>query len=117
MFTMTSHVPGHITVDVNVTDAGRGVFCVASLYWLFDLDNELDCYYIELIDDVKGVTFRDLDNTRKYVVDLFIRDNSYNSRVVRVVRVTHILMAWVSSLARGRTERRPPGTTWGSICI
>jgi hypothetical protein len=37
LFTTTSHVPGHITVDVNVTDdSGGGVFCSASLYWLFD---------------------------------------------------------------------------------
>ena len=56
MFTTTSHVPGHITVDVNVADDSRGgVFGSPSLYWIFDLDNELDYYYIELID---GVSFR-----------------------------------------------------------
>ena len=60
------------------------MFCSASLYWLFDLDNELDYYYIELIDDVGSVTFRDLDPERTYVIDLYIRDNSYNSRVVRL---------------------------------
>jgi hypothetical protein len=33
LFTTTSHVPGHITVDVNVTDdSGGAVFCSASLY-------------------------------------------------------------------------------------
>ncbi len=53
MFTTTSHAPGRITVDVIVTDdSGGAVLCSASLYWLFDLDNELDYYYIELIDDV-----------------------------------------------------------------
>ena len=85
MFTTTSHVPGHITVDVNVTDdSGGGVFCSASLYWLFDLDNELDYYFIELIDGVGSVTFRDLDPERTYAVDLFIRDDSNNSRRVRL---------------------------------
>jgi hypothetical protein len=87
LFTTTSHVPGHITVDVNVTDysGGGGVFCSASLYyWLFDLDNELDYYYIELIDDVGSVKFRYLDPERTYVIDLFIKDNSHNSRVVRL---------------------------------
>jgi hypothetical protein len=72
-------------VDVNVADdSGGGVFCSASLYWLFDLDNELDYYYIELIDDVGSVTFRDLDPERTYVIDLFVSDSSYNSRVVRL---------------------------------
>jgi hypothetical protein len=78
-------VPGHITVDANLTDdSGGGVFASVSIYWLFDLDNELDYYYIELINDVGSVTFRDLDPERTYVVDLFIRDESYNSRVVRL---------------------------------
>jgi hypothetical protein len=78
-FTTTSHVPGHITVDVNVTDdSGAGVYCSASLYWLFDLGNELDYYYIELIDGVGSVTFRDLDPERTYVVELFVRDSSWN---------------------------------------
>ncbi len=43
LFTMTSHVPGHITGDVNVTDdSGGDVFCSTSLYCFFDLDTELD---------------------------------------------------------------------------
>ena len=60
------------------------MFAFVSLYWLFDLDNELDYYYIELINVVGSVTFRDLDPERTYVVDLFIRNNSYNSRIVRI---------------------------------
>ena len=85
VFTTTSHVPGHITGDVNLTDdSGGGVFASVSLYWLFDLDNELDYYNIELIDDVGSVTFRDLDPERTYVVDLFTRDDSNNSRRVRL---------------------------------
>ena len=60
LFNTTSNVLGRITVDVNVIDdSGGGVFCSASLYWLFDLDNELDYCYIELVDDVGSVTFRD----------------------------------------------------------
>ncbi len=31
-----------------------------------------------------SVTFRDLDPERMYVIDLFIRDDSYNLRVVRL---------------------------------
>ena len=85
LFTTTSHVPGHITVDVNLTDdSGGGVIAYVSLYWLFDLDNELEYYYIELIDGVGSVTFRDLDPERTYVIDLFISDGSYNSWVVRL---------------------------------
>ena len=85
LFTTASHAPGHITVDVNVTDdSGGGVFYSVSVYWLFDLDTELDYYFIELINDVGLVTFRDLDPERTYVVDLLIRDNSYNSRAVRL---------------------------------
>jgi len=84
LFTTTSHVPSHITADVNVTDVGGGALCSVSLYWLFDFDNELDYYYIELIDDVGIVTFRDVDPERTYAIDLFIRGNSYNSRVVRL---------------------------------
>jgi len=85
LFTTKSHVPGYITVDVNLTaDSGGWVFAFVSLYWLFDLDNELDYYYIELINVVGSVTFRDLDPERTYVVDLFIRNNSYNSRIVRI---------------------------------
>ena len=60
------------------------MFASVSLYWLFDLDNELDYYYIELIDGVGSVTFRDLDPERTYVVDLFIRDDSNYSRRVRL---------------------------------
>ncbi len=64
LFTTTLHVPSHITIDVNVTDAGGGVFCSVSIYWIFDLDNELYYYYIELIENVGSVTFRDLDPQR-----------------------------------------------------
>jgi hypothetical protein len=78
-------VPGHITVDVILTEDSRdGVFASVSLYWLFDIDNELDYYYIELIADVGSVTFRGLDPERTYVVDLFVKDDSNNSRVVRL---------------------------------
>ncbi len=85
MFTTTSHVPVHVTVDVNVVtdDLGGHVFCSASLYWIFDLDTELDYYFRELTNGVGSVTFTDLDPERTYMVDLFVRDSSYNSMVVR----------------------------------
>ena len=85
LFTTTSHTPGHITVDVNVTDnSGGDVFCSTSLYWIFDLDTELDYYYIELIDNVGSVTFTDLDPQKTYIIDLLVRDNAYNARIVRL---------------------------------
>ena len=58
-------------------------FCSASLYWIFDLDNALDYYYVELTDGVGNVTFTDMDPERTYIVELFVIDNLYNSRVVR----------------------------------
>jgi len=79
MFTTTSHVPGHIAVDVNITDdSGEVPFASVSLYWIFDLSNELYYYYIELIDGVGSVTFTDLDPERTYIVELFVRDSSWN---------------------------------------
>ena len=85
LFTTTSHVPGHITVDVTLSDDSEGgLFASVSLYWLFDLETQLDFYFIELINNVGSVAFRDLDLERTYIVDLFIRENSDNLRVVRL---------------------------------
>ena len=79
MFTTTSHVSGHIAVDVNVTDdSGGGIFCSASIYWIFDLSNKLDSYSSQLTDGVGSVTFTDLDPERTYIVELFVRDSSWN---------------------------------------
>ncbi len=85
MFTTTSHTRGHITVDVNATDNSGGyTFCSASLYWIFDLDTELDYYFIELIDGVGSVTFcANLDLERTYIVELLVHDNAWNSRIER----------------------------------
>ena len=50
-FQVYSPTPGHIKVDVNVTDdSGGSVVCIAYLYWVFDLGDELDSYSIELAD-------------------------------------------------------------------
>jgi hypothetical protein len=85
LFTTTSHVAGQITLDVNVTDnSGGDIFCSASLYWIFDLDNELDYYYVELVDGVGSVTFfANLDPERTYIVELLVRDNAWNTRIER----------------------------------
>ncbi len=84
MFTTTSHVAGQITLDVNVTDNSCGeIFCSTSLYWIFDEDNELDYYYMELVNRVGCVTFTDLDPGRTYIVELLVRDNAWNSRIER----------------------------------
>ncbi len=61
MFTRTSHVVGQTTVDVDVNDSSGGdIFCSTSLYWIFDEDNELDYYYVELVNGVGSVTFADI---------------------------------------------------------
>ncbi len=74
LFTTTSHVAGQITLDVNVTyNSGGDIFCFASLYWICDLDTELDYYFIELIDCVGSVTFfANLDPERTYIVELLV---------------------------------------------
>ncbi len=84
IFQVYSPTPSHLKVDVNVSDnSGGDVFCSASLYWIFDLDTELDYYYVELTDGVGSVTFADLDPERTYIVDLLVRDSSWNSRYDR----------------------------------
>ncbi len=85
LFTTTSHVAGQITLDVNVTDnLGGDIFCSASLYWIFDLDNELDYYYVELIDGVGSVTFfANLDSERTHILELLVRDNAWNTQIER----------------------------------
>jgi len=72
---------GQLKVDVNVTDdSGGSVVCIAYIYWIFDLGNELDSYSVELIDGVGSVTFTGLDETRTYIVELYVRDSSLNAR-------------------------------------
>ncbi len=84
LFTTTSHVTGQITLDVDVIDnPGGDIFCFAPLYCIFDEDNELDYYYVELVNGVGNVTFTDLDPERTYIVELLVRDNAWNSRIER----------------------------------
>jgi hypothetical protein len=81
-FIVTSLVSGQLKVDVDVTDdSGGAIFCSASLYWIFTPDIQLDCYYVELIDGAGSVTFTDLDPERTYIVELHVRDPSWNLRV------------------------------------
>jgi hypothetical protein len=80
-FQVYSPTPGQLKVDVNVTDdTGGSVVCIAYLYWIFDLGDELDSYTIELTDGLGSVTFRELDPERTYVVELYVRDSSWNAR-------------------------------------
>ena len=53
---------------------------IAYLYLIFDLNNELDSYWVELADGAGSVTFTDLDPKRTYIVKLIVRDSSWNSR-------------------------------------
>jgi hypothetical protein len=80
-FTTISHVPRHITV-VNVAasdDSGGNVVTIAYLYWIFNTNTELDSYWIELTNRVGSVSFTELDQERTYIVELFVRDSSWNS--------------------------------------
>ena len=68
---------GHLKVDVNVSDnSGGSVACIAYLYWAFDLNDELDSYWVELTDGTGNVTFADLDPERTYIVELYVRDSA-----------------------------------------
>jgi len=80
-FQVYSSTSEHLKVDVNVSDDSGGSFvCIAYLYWIYDLNNELDSYSIELVDGSGSVTFTDQDPTRTYIVELYVRDSSWNSR-------------------------------------
>ena len=62
-------------------DSGGSVFCIAYLYWTFDLNTELELYWVELTDGAGSVTFTDLDPKRMYIViELNVRDSWWNSR-------------------------------------
>ena len=51
------------------------------MYWVFTPDIELNYYYTELsIDGAGSVTFTDLDPERTYLVELLVRDPSWNSK-------------------------------------
>jgi len=76
-----SPTSGHLKVDVNaIEDLGGSVVCIAYLYWIFDTNTKLDSYWVELTDGAGSVTFTDLDPERTYIVELFVRDSSWNSR-------------------------------------
>ena len=41
---------------------------------------EIDYYFIEIVDGVGSVTFTNLDPERTYIVELLVRDPSWNSK-------------------------------------
>ena len=80
-FKVYNPTSGQLKVDVNVSDdSGDRVVCIAYLYWIFDTNNELDSYMVELINGAGSITFTDLDPERTYIVNLFVRDSSWNAR-------------------------------------
>ena len=80
-FQVYNPTAGHLKVDVNVSDNSRGsVVCTAYIYWIFDLNTELDSYSIELTDGAGSVTFTDLDPERTYIVELYVRDSAWKAR-------------------------------------
>jgi len=80
-FQVYSPTYGHLKVDINVSDdLGGSVVCIPYLYWIFDLNNELVSYSIELVDGSGSVVFIDLDPKRTCIVELYFQDTSWNSR-------------------------------------
>jgi hypothetical protein len=61
-------------------DSESSIVCIAYLYWIFDTNTELDSYWVKLTDGAGSVTFTDLDPVRTYIVELFVRDSSWNLR-------------------------------------
>jgi hypothetical protein len=81
LFTTKSTVSTRLRVDVHVDSYVNS--CSVSLYWIFDLDNIIQYFQVDLIDNVGMVEFWNLDPTRTYVVDLYAEDKASNSKRVR----------------------------------
>jgi hypothetical protein len=82
LFTTKSTISGRIRVDVAVDSFVN--FCSCSIYWIFDPDNMLQYYQVDLIDGVGMVEFSNLDPTRTYEVDLYARDKTSTTRRFRL---------------------------------
>ncbi len=77
LFTTTSHTRYTITVDVDITDnSGGGVYAGCSIYWLLDLDTEIQWFEVDLIDSVGIVEYWNLDDEKTYVIELYARDGA-----------------------------------------
>jgi hypothetical protein len=74
LFTTKSTVSTRLRVDVHVDS--YVTFCSVSLYWIFDLDNMLQYFQVDLIDIVGMVEFWNLDPTRTCVVNLYAEDKA-----------------------------------------
>ena len=59
LFTTTSTVHTHITVDVHVDSYVN--FCFVYLYWIMDLDTIIESFRVDLINNVGMVEFWNLD--------------------------------------------------------
>ena len=71
MFTTTSLTRYTITVDVNITDnSGGGIYAGCSIYWLLDLDTEIQWFEVDILDGVGMVEFWNLDDEKTYVIEL-----------------------------------------------
>jgi len=81
LFTTTSTVQTHITVDVHVDRYVN--FCYVYLYWIMDLDTILQYFQVDLINNVGMVEFWNLYPQRTYIVELYVEDKSKTSKVAR----------------------------------
>ncbi len=68
LFTTKSTVSTRLRVDVHVDSYVN--FCSVPLYWIFDLDDMIQYFQVDWIDNVGMVEFWNLDPTRTYVVEL-----------------------------------------------
>jgi len=72
LFTMTSKVRNRITVDVYV--GGNIELCSLSLYLNFDMDNRLQYYRVDFVENVGMVEFDGLGPERTYIIEMYIED-------------------------------------------
>ncbi len=71
LFTKTSHTRYTIPVDVNITDnSGGGIYAGCSMYWLLDLDTEIQWFEVDIEDGAGVVESWNLDDEKTYVIEL-----------------------------------------------
>ena len=78
LFTTKSTISGRLRVDVAVDNFVK--FCSCSLYWIFDPENRLQYFQVDLIDSVGMVEFWNLDPARTYIVELYAEDKTLTGK-------------------------------------
>ncbi len=79
LFTTTSHTRYTITVNIEITDdSGGGIYAGCSIYWLLDIETEIQWFEIDIVIGVGMCEFWNLDDEKTYVIEVYARDRSYN---------------------------------------